>query len=228
MFHVSIYKKETESAWSATPSNALVQRLHTHFPEGSMRWIAVLRVSGEEHRIALGSPMEGTELSMHLPEWYIESIGIFGHGEELIVSFEKSEGMTRATSLKFRTLDPVPDWLDIRDVLEEPLSQLGILKQGQILPIPVLESAVIIVEVCEPSDVPFVFLDGENIAMEVDTVQEEEHIQEEEQEQEQIQEQPQVPFEEVQMPVNTPPTRGFVPFSGKGHVLGTGRVIWGP
>ena len=190
-----------------------------------MRWVAVLRVSGEEHRISLGSPEDGEGLSLHLPEWYTQSIGIFGHGEELIVSFEKSESMTRATSLRFRTLEPVPDWLDIRDVLEEPLSQLGILKQGQILPIPVLDSAVIIVEVCEPSDVPFVFLDGDNIAMEVDTVE-----QEQEQEQEHIEDniQQTVPFEEVKMPVGTPPTQGFVPFSGKGHVLGTGRVVWGP
>lgn len=249
-------KGERDSSWSATPSNSLVQRLHTHFPQGSMRWVAVLRVSGEEHRIALGSPEDGDELSLHLPAWYVESIGIFGHGEELIVSFEKCERMTKATALRFRTVDPIPEWLSIRDVLEEPLSQLGVLRQGQILPIPVLESSVIIVEVCEPTDAAFVFLDGEDVAMEVEGLEEPAaaipsiraepvgfaspfepadfrsmfdsasasatanatanasasaiHIQEEEQE-----------------PVVTPRV-GFVPFSGKGHVLGTGRVVWGP
>ena len=243
MFHVAMHTKdERDSAWSATPSNSLVQRLHTHFPQGSMRWVAVLRVSGEEHRIALGSPEDGDELSLHLPSWYVDSIGIFGHGEELIVSFEKSERMTRATSLRFRTVDPIPEWLSIRDVLEEPLSQLGVLRQGQILPIPVLESSVIIVEVCEPTDAAFVFLDGEDVAMEVEGLEEPAMIptaraepvdlaspfepadfrsmlastsgmQEQEQEQE-------------QEPVVTP--RAFVPFSGKGHVLGTGRVVWGP
>jgi len=238
-------KGERDSSWSATPSNSLVQRLHTHFPQGSMRWVAVLRVSGEEHRIALGSPEDGDELSLHLPAWYVESIGIFGHGEELIVSFEKCERMTKATALRFRTVDPIPEWLSIRDVLEEPLSQLGVLRQGQILPIPVLESSVIIVEVCEPTDAAFVFLDGEDVAMEVEGLEEPAaaiptiraepspfenfasmfetvsananananapHIQE-------IQE---------QEPVVTPRV-GFVPFSGKGHVLGTGRVVWGP
>ena len=236
-------KGDRDSAWSATPSNSLVQRLHTHFPQGSMRWVAVLRVSGEEHRIALGSPEDGDELSLHLPAWYIESIGIFGHGEELIVSFEKSETMTRATALRFRTVDPIPEWLSIRDVLEEPLSQLGVLRQGQILPIPVLESSVIIVEVCEPTDAAFVFLDGEDVAMEVEGLEEEPLAL------------PNItpepvgfasPFEPaafgsmfehsistsqapaVEEPVVTPRPGRFVPFSGKGHVLGTGRVVWGP
>ena len=250
MFHVSMYTKgERDSAWSARPSNSLVQRLHTHFPEGSMRWIAVLRVSGEEHRIALGSPEDGEDMSLHLPSWYVESIGIVGQGEELIVSFEKCERMTKATGLRFRTVDPIPEWLSIRDVLEEPLSQLGVLRQGQILPIPVLESSVIIVEVCEPTDAAFVFLDGEDVAMEVEGLEEDEpaagipNIRSEPS-----------PFEPTNFasmfdypapaaalsaayalqnapapeePVVTP-RAGFTPFSGKGHVLGTGRVVWGP
>ena len=242
-----------DSKWSATPSNTLIHRLHTHSANGSMRWIAVIHTQGDEHRIALGSP-EGnhTDLRLEFPEWFLESMGLSGTGEEVIVRFESCETMAKARSLTFKTLDVIPDWLDIRDVLEEPLSQLGVLKPGQLLPIPVLDSALLVLYSYEPQYAPFIFLDGDEIAIDViyegqEQEQEQEPPQEEEQqeqEQEQEQEQPQEEQqqeeqqeqpqqqqqqEQQQQPVTTPPlrSRGFVPFKGKGHVLGTGEEVWG-
>ena len=163
MFHVSIEKKWDES-WSAVPSNTLMQRLYQYFPEGSNRWIAIFNIYGEEHRIALDSPNGGTTLRLQLPEWFIDTMGETGESREHIVRFERSEDMPRATSLTFR-LSSLPDWLDIREVLEGPLSQLGVIKQGQVLPMSILDDTIIL-DIAEPADT-FLFLDGEEIAIHV-------------------------------------------------------------
>jgi hypothetical protein len=228
MFHVSIQTKVSDSSWSAVPNNTLLQRL-SH--RDSMRWIATFKVAGEEHRIALGSP-DGSQgaLSLALPEWFLESTGLMPD-EEVIVHFQPCEGMTSARNLRFKTLEALPDWLDVRDVLEEPLSQLGVIKQGQMLPVPVLDSVVLILESAEPAD-DFLFLDGEGIEIDVimdesvsasasasaNAEQEQEHKQEQEQEQD--------PGDFSFLPTLPPQRTGFVPFSGKGRTLGTGHVVY--
>lgn len=229
MFHVAIHRKDAsvDSSWSAIPSNSLVQRLHSYSIEGSLRWIAVFRSGGEEHRIALGSP-DGEDLRLAIPGWFLDSAGLAGDGEEIIVRFERCETMTSARQLRFKPMEPLPDWLDIRDILEEPLSQLGVIKQGQILPIPVLDSMLILLESAEPAD-EFLFLHGDEIAMDV---AEPEPEAEPEAEPEPVAEPEPLPVAEntplVPTPVTqTPVTQGFVPFSGKGRTLGTGQVVWG-
>jgi len=232
MFHVTIRTKyaDVDSGWSAVPNNSLVQRLHAF--NDSMRWIAVVQCGGEEHRIALGSP-DGRMgvLEMSLPEWFMESSGLSEHeGEEVIVNFLPCEGMTSARKLRFKTLEPLPEWLDVRDVLEEPLSQLGVIKQGQVLPIPVLDSVVLILDSAEPAD-DFLFLDGDGIEIDVfmdeetagasaeaapaPPLQEQEHTITASAEDE--------PFSFVPTSI---PSSGFVPFSGKGHTLGSGKPVW--
>jgi hypothetical protein len=228
MYHVAIHTKSSDSSWSAVPSNTLVQRLGD-----SMRWIATFKVGGEEHRIALGSPDGTTGMRLELPQWFIESTGLVP-GEEIIVHFQACEGMTSAKKLTFKSLEPLPDWLDVRDVLEEPLSQLGVIKQGQILPVPVLDSVVLILESAEPAD-EFLFLDGEDI--EIDVLMDPP-----------VDEPPPQPVHEPMTPpleglggtdenfsflpetapVLPPPSgpRGVIPFSGKGRTLGTGQVVW--
>jgi hypothetical protein len=184
-----------------------------------MRWIATFKVAGEEHRIALGSP-DGSQggMSLALPQWFLESSGLVP-GEEVIVHFQPCEGMASARKLRFKTLEALPDWLDVRDVLEEPLSQLGVIKQGQMLPIPVLDSVVLILESAEPVD-DFLFLDGEGIEIDVimDEGVEAEAAPEAAPEKEQ--------FSFLPTPVFTPQPTGFVPFSGKGRTLGTGQVVY--
>jgi hypothetical protein len=195
-----------------------------------MRWIATFKVDGEEHRIALGSPDGTTGMRLNLPEWFIDATGLVT-GEEIIVHFQACEGMTSAKKLTFKSLEPLPDWLDVRDVLEEPLSQLGVIKQGQILPVPVLDSVVLILESAEPAE-EFLFLDGEEIEIDV------------------LMDMPVEPLHEPitpplegleatnenfsflpaaatgQAPIPVPPARGVIPFSGKGRTLGTGQVVW--
>lgn len=211
MFHVTLQKNF--SSWSAVPSNTLVQRLHSYFPEGSMRWIAVFALPGEEHRIALDSPDGSTGMSLRLPEWFLDTMGVAG---EQIVRFERSESMPRATSLTFR-VNSLPDWLDIRDVLEGPLSQLGVIKQGQVLPLDVLDDTILL-DNAEPIDT-FLFLDGDEIAIHV--------ISDVEPEPQPVPVALPVPEPLPALAVQEddfsmiPIKKGFVPFTGKCHVLGS-------
>ena len=146
----------------------------------------------------------------------MESIGV-EDGFEVDLDFKRSEEMPRATSLNFRMLGPMPD-LDIRDLLEEPLSQLGVLQVGQIIPVPALEG-VLILESCEPDGI--VFLDGAEIALDIvgderaeepfsakeETLEEETPVNE--------------PFEDMPMiPSQTSPPTKFIPFQGVGNRLG--------
>lgn len=227
MFHVSIRTKysHTDSSWSAIPNNSLLQRLHA--VNDSKRWIAVFTLQGEEHRIALGSP-DGRigALELSLPDWFLESSGLSVHadtGEEIIVRFMRCEGMIGARKLRFKTLEALPDWLDVRDVLEEPLSQLGVIKQGQVLPIPVLDSTVLLLDSAEPVD-DFLFLDGDEI--EIDVIMDEVPAEQEEEKVEEKEEEKPEPEPEDFSFLPTPAPQGFVAFSGKGHTLGTGKPVW--
>jgi len=174
---VTLYSKaflETDDdSWSARPSSALLQRLHVG--EGSARWIACISppvaIGSEptcsDSYISIGDPVpsdRGRKV-LYLPQWFMESIGV-EDGQEIDLDFKRSEEMPRATSLNFRMLGPPtgPD-LDIRDLLEEPLSQLGVLQVGQIIPVPALEGTMLVLESCEPDGL--VFLDGAEIALDI-------------------------------------------------------------
>ena len=174
---VTLYSKaflETDDdSWSARPSAALLQRLH--HGEGSARWIACISppvaIGSEQQKptcsdsyISIGDPVpsdRGRKV-LYLPQWFMESVGV-EDGSEVDLDFKRSEEMPRAMSLNFRMLGSVPD-LDIRDLLEEPLSQLGVLQVGQIIPVPALEG-VLVLESCEPDGI--VFLDGAEIALDI-------------------------------------------------------------
>jgi hypothetical protein len=166
---VTLYSKtflETDDdSWSARPSASLLQRLHVG--EGSARWIACISpplAIGSDSYISIGDPVpsdRGRKV-LYLPQWFMESVGV-ADGQEVDLDFKRSEEMPRATSLNFRMLGPSPD-LDIRDLLEEPLSQLGVLQVGQIIPVPAFEG-VLVLESCEPDGI--VFLDGAEIALDI-------------------------------------------------------------
>jgi hypothetical protein len=136
--------------------------------ENSARWIAVLGGI----RICLGDPVRGTEENartkeLFVPQWLLDASGFGGDGDEIRISFERSETLGRATKLGFKVLGEIPDDLDLKDLLEEPLSQLGVLEEGMILPVPVLEGVHLLVQTCEPAGQP-VFLDGADIALEME------------------------------------------------------------
>jgi hypothetical protein len=118
----------------------------------------------------------GAEI-LYLPSWLCETIGVEG-GEELEIEFERSENLPKATRLSFKVIGHIPADMDIRDLIEEPLSQLGVLEEGQIVPVPVVEGTMILLESCEPESL--VFLDGSDIVMDLEMDEEREPSEAEE------------------------------------------------
>ena len=165
-----VYLPEDDESWSARPSGGLLRWIHQHLEEESARWI--LSFDGRDVRIGLGDPVaasvDSTEYSLYLPQWLLQSMGLEGSGEELRVSFQRSEALEKATHIKFKVLGDLLEGFDLREVMEAPLSQLGVLSVGQILPVPVLEGVNLLVEECAPPG-EFVLLDGNEIGLEIET-----------------------------------------------------------
>jgi hypothetical protein len=224
----NVFLENHSSSWSASPSTRLLGDLHRGID--SARWIAVICGPAGEIRIALGDPVPYSSRTndLYIPPWLLSSIGVEGVGEELVIRFERCEDMPKASRLVFTYLGELPADIDMRELLETPLSQLGVLSRGQIIPAPVIEGSLIITQ-CEPEGVP-VFLDGLEVAFEIEGDKKESIIPAPVIEP--------LPVEETSMsgmlPASllqqtyTPPNTGrfackssFIPFSGQGRTLGS-------
>ena len=148
-----LYLETDDDSWSARPSKDLMRRLHS---QDSARWIAAF----DGGRISVGDPVNSFASSdvLFVPPWFLETLGL-EDGEQVNLTFQKSETLPKATRLSFKVIGDIPADMDVRDLLEEPLSQLGVLEVGQMIPIPILEGTMLLLQECEPENV--VFLDGE-------------------------------------------------------------------
>ena len=172
--------------------------------------------------------------ALFLPSWFLEFIGL-EDGAEVELAFEKSEALPKATRLSFKVIGDIPADLDVRDLLEAPLSQLGVLEVGQMIPVPILEGTMLLLQECEPDNV--VFLDGEaNLEIENECSTTAAPQAQEGQAQDQGQAPEYTPFtqsEEIDfssmLPPSSPAPSGFVPFQGVGRTLGgaKGRILGG-
>jgi len=235
-FMVSVYSKvyleEEDTSWSARPNGRLLELLHgLNYGEGSARWIARVGNSGQSQniRIALGDPVRLSAVSkcvLFVPQWILDSVGIEGNGDEVEIRFERSETFAKATRLGFKILGDIPRDMDIKDLLEEPLSQLGVLEEGQMIPAPVLEGVCLLVQTCERADGSVegpAFLDGADIALEIEEDEETRAIETPSPISSQRQTQTQEDFGMDSMlpslaaPITT--NRGFIPFQGIGRRL---------
>jgi hypothetical protein len=159
-----LYGKEQEG-WSAIPSTTLLHKItQRDYGEGTSRWIAVIERDGYlPVRVALGDPKRSTECSLEVPSWLLMDPM---YGEEVVVKYEKAEKYKKAKHLVFRALsDPLDAELELQDFLEQPLSELGILEEGQCIRVPVLEIPLLLEKV-EPAGEP-VFLDGAEVGLEI-------------------------------------------------------------
>jgi hypothetical protein len=224
---VSVYSKvylETEDeSWSARPTKNLMRRLHS---QDSARWIAAF----DGGRISVGDPVSSFTSSdaLFVPSWFLEFIGL-EDGAQVELAFEKSEALPKATRLSFKVIGDIPGDVDVRDLLEEPLSQLGVLEVGQMIPIPIIDGLLLLQE-CEPENV--VFLDGEaDLEIEnesrVTTPSASSDSDSAAASQQTLDQDYQTPFTQVEeidfssmLPPTTPAPSGFVPFQGVGRRLG--------
>jgi len=153
-----------EGVWCAQPTARFLQILHQSGQE-SARWILV--VGGIA--IALGDPvLEAGRAAVYVPQWILDlgTVNTAGNGEETTFECIPSESLPRATRLGFRIVGDMPEDIDVRELLEGALSQLGVLTIGQMIPVPAFDNCVLVVEVCEPAE--RVFLDGAEIALEIE------------------------------------------------------------
>ena len=165
------FNNSTQDSWYASPSPKLLSEIAQNSVYGyeSVRYIATVKGPSGEIKVALGDPVSNTtrRKDLYVPHWLLASIGIEGVGEEMVVSFSRCEDYQKATKLCFQYLEEMPEGFDMRDLLETPLSQLGVLQKGQILPAPVLEGSLVVKHV-EPEG-GFVFLDGMEVEFEFES-----------------------------------------------------------
>ena len=150
-----------QDCWYASPSPKLLADISRLNIYETARYIATIKGPSGEVKVAIGDPVTITTTrakDLYVPHWLLSSIGVEGIGEELAVSFSRCEDYQSATKLSFQYLGTMPEGIDMKDLLETPLSQLGILQKGQILPAPVLEGSLVVREV-QPAG-SYVFLDG--------------------------------------------------------------------
>jgi hypothetical protein len=164
-----IYMEVENEDWTAVPTSSLLQRIHQANEVSTTRWIAVLHYKGKEYHIALGDPVRDSSQALFVPSWFLHQMDVIGDGFDMEVSVIPAESFPKATRLKFSLIgDPsmIPEGVEIRDLLETPLSQLGVLSKGQRIPIPVLEHHSLLLQECDPGEE--VFLDGSDIAFELE------------------------------------------------------------
>ncbi len=161
-----VYTEEQDTSWAATPTTQLLRQLHAQGE--TARWIAAITTpAGEVVRIAVGDPVrDNTSSCLFLPPWFCMHAGLIGDGGDpnIAVRFERCVDLPRATELTMQILGDIPEDFSVRDVLEDPLSQLGVLQEEMILPIPCLDGhAHLRVKATKPA--ACVFLDGQNVAL---------------------------------------------------------------
>jgi len=161
---VAVYSNhflENSDQWCAVPSSRLLGDLHKAFD--SARWIATVKGPSGTIRVAIGDPIPNSYKTndLYIPHWLLSQAGVEGVGEEMQIRFERCEDMKKATQLKFTYLGELSNDIDMRELLETPLSQLGVVTKGQIIPAPVLEGNLVVSHV-EPAGIP-VFLDGNEV-----------------------------------------------------------------
>ncbi len=115
----------------------------------------------------MGDPVQDSNsfYGLYVPGWFMDSLGLEDNSE-VEVDFKRCEDFPKATKLSFKVMGDIPADFDIRDLIEEPLSQLGVLEVGQIIPIPVLEGPLLLLQESEPEGA--VFLDGNEIELDIE------------------------------------------------------------
>ena len=212
--HVELLSNESD-IWSATPSAALLREIHEQNEAGAQRWIACIG----ESKIALGDPVKGSSpwrKELYLPRWFLSQLP-FDEGDTVEVRFTNSASLPPAEHLNLKVLGEVPEEWDLRASLEEPLSQLGVVEEGQILPCPMLEGVSLLVQICLPAGQ--VFLHGNEVSLELEVHSTPTSTPSPEVST--VPTQPSSTFDEFasMIPMASPQASGFQAFGGTGHRL---------
>jgi hypothetical protein len=216
----------TESLWKKILENESAGRTFLRIQSDEKEWIC-----------PVGQPVSEQNLddAIFLPNWMISVAGFKGEGEFVTITDLEKEAFPEATKLVLRVVDSAFYNSQVKEELEQSLSEMGVVKKHTLLQIPIHGLGGFEIEVfvahTEPADT--VLCDGDEVVVEFEEPVDQVHVPQ----------RPPTPIPPPPLPLPLPieeedrsilpftriSTGEFVPFQGEGRTLGssnTGPPDW--
>jgi len=154
--------RPTEDLWKQ-----LISRFQ-HYGEDTVSRL-FLRL-GQSTVVAVGDPLQYVDFEngIVLPMWMLDSIGYAGCGEDIAYDILTADSFPKATRIVIDVEDDMIHSIDIVAAFSKVFSQLGVIRQGQIIQVPLDEmggyKVTVKIQTLEPG--PEVFLDGDEVPLE--------------------------------------------------------------
>lgn len=154
--------RPTEDLWKQ-----LISRFQ-HYGEDTVSRL-FLRL-GQSTVVAVGDPLQYVDFEngIVLPMWMLDSIGYAGCGEDIAYDILTADSFPKATRIVIDVEDDMIHSIDIVAAFSKVFSQLGVIRQGQIIQVPLDEmggyKVTVKIQILEPG--PEVFLDGDEVPLE--------------------------------------------------------------
>lgn len=158
--------RPTEDLWKQ-----LISRFQ-HYGEDTVSrlFLRLTDLQGHSTVVAVGDPLQYVDFEngIVLPMWILDSIGYAGCGEDIAYDILTADSFPRATRIVIDVEDDMIHSIDIVAAFSKVFSQLGVIRQGQIIQVPLDEmggyNVSVKIQILEPG--PEVFLDGDEIPLE--------------------------------------------------------------
>lgn len=158
--------RPTEDLWKQ-----LISRFQ-HYGEDTVSrlFLRLTDLQGQSTVVAVGDPLQYVDFEngIVLPMWILDSIGYAGCGEDIAYDILTADSFPRATRIVIDVEDDMIHSIDIVAAFSKVFSQLGVIRQGQIIQVPLDEmggyKVSVKIQILEPG--PEVFLDGDEVPLE--------------------------------------------------------------
>ena len=158
--------RPTEDLWKQ-----LISRFQ-HYGEDTVSrlFLRLTDLQGHSTVVAVGDPLQYVDFEngIVLPMWILDSIGYAGCGEDIAYDILTADSFPRATRIVIDVEDDMIHSIDIVAAFSKVFSQLGVIRQGQIIQVPLDEmggyNVSVKIQILEPG--PEVFLDGDEVPLE--------------------------------------------------------------
>jgi hypothetical protein len=173
---LSLYSEafaDTTSAdyYIARPTEDLWKKLISRFQHYGEDTVSRLFLRlGQSTVVAVGDPLQYVDFEngIVLPMWMLDSIGYAGCGEDIAYDILTADSFPKATRIVIDVEDDIIHSIDIIAAFSKVFSQLGVIRQGQIIQVSLDEmggyNVSVKIQILEPG--PEVFLDGDEVPLE--------------------------------------------------------------
>jgi hypothetical protein len=173
---LSLYSEafaDTTSAdyYIARPTEDLWKKLISKFQHYGEDTVSRLFLRlGQSTVVAVGDPLQYVDFEngIVLPMWMLDSIGYAGCGEDIAYDILTADSFPKATRIVIDVEDDIIHSIDIIAAFSKVFSQLGVIRQGQIIQVSLDEmggyNVSVKIQILEPG--PEVFLDGDEVPLE--------------------------------------------------------------